>query len=141
MTKNMKLTQDYIDIWKDPKGMNSKLSSNGKIFFTYVDPPKGDEESFRSKDIAVDPNNVPIYAIPQDVSEKYKGKKQVIPEAEMATYIVRYESNVEFYGCNAGECMTMPTATANKWLNSKIAISDPNNANKKILVNAMEEVV
>lgn len=149
MTKTIKLTQDYIDNWKDPRGTNSRLSANGKIIFIYTNPTNVEGESFRSKDIAADPTNVPIYSIPSEVQLLHRLKKEKISELELATYIIRHEgsnaapptTDIECYGCNEGESIVMPTATADKWLATKFAtLPVKNNNQTSEQKNVFEEI-
>ena len=121
MTKNVRLSQQYITSWK---AMGKKLSANGKAFFTYDDPTSIGGESFRDKDIAADPTKVPIYVIPQEITDKYNQLTKPIPEQEIVNYIIRYEgsnatpptSDIECYGCNEEEAISMSTALADKWI-------------------------
>ena len=124
MTKNVKLTQNYIDTTlKEIRAKGMKFT-NGKDFM-YI--PRGqfaEGESYRVKDIVANPTKVPVYIIPEAVSKKYTASKKPIPEDEIATYIVRHEgsnatpptTDILYYGCNCGETMTIATVIVNSEL-------------------------
>lgn len=123
MTKTIKLTKAYID------NFNSGLMKGRKFhdkydFFTHTPPPRSGGEGYKPRDVAKDPTNVPIY-------DQIEGS---------LTYgeIIRYEGSVsdpiEYYGCNYGEELIMPTIKANKWLAAKVNFRD-NEKMIPILIN------
>ena len=140
MTKNIKLTDDYEKYIFN--GFLKGKKMHGKYhFFNSVLPSEAglaEGEGFKIKDVANDPTNVAIY-------DQIEGSP---------TYgqIIRYEgsnatpptNDIECYTCNYGQVISMPTAKADKFLDTRAKIPDPdfpNDPTKFILKKLFEEVV
>lgn len=92
MTKNVKLTQDYINNTLNPLLAKGLKFINGEHFIHVPDNQLTVEgESYKQDELIADPNNVPIYDIDGN--------------------LLRTQA-LQYYGCHCGENMTMPTAVA-----------------------------
>ena len=98
MTKNVKLTNRWI------KSMKGRKFVNGKSFFTHAHPPRTAGEGYKPIDIANNPKRVPIYDSDNKII-RHEGS-----EADIAT------ADIESYGCNKDEVISMPIAKADRWI-------------------------
>lgn len=89
MTKNVKLTQNYIDNVYKPALAKGIFRENDKHFIHIVPPTLiSDQEFYKKSEVIADPDNVPIY------------------DSTECTNIIRTQA-IEYYGCNCGEVINM----------------------------------
>ncbi len=92
MTKNVKLTQNYIDNTLKEIRANDMKFINGKDFLHIPHNQLTVEgESYKDTELAADSDNVPIYDIDGN--------------------LLRTQA-IQCYGCNCEEIITMPIAVA-----------------------------
>lgn len=130
MTKNVQLTQAYIDIiFKKVSG--GKLIFGKYHFFNCTQPERDPgKEGFRFEDVDTDPTNVPIY-------DQEKGSSSF---GDIIRFEGSVENPIESYKLNFGDIISMPNAVADKWLAMKVKVRDPDDLTKFLDKNIFEEV-